>query len=77
MLNTLVRDISERVFWTFAASVGGLLISWPTFDLADMEMWKAAATAGVIAVITLLKGVVASRVGDSTAALPLAAFKGK
>lgn len=73
-MTNLQRDIAERVFWTFVATACGLLVSWPVFDLADMSMWKAAATAGVVAVFTLVKGIAASHVGQPTAALPFSAF---
>lgn len=75
-MTNLQRDIAERVFWTFVATVCGILVSWPAFDLADMSMWKAAATAGVVAAFTFLKGAAAAHVGDATAALPLMAITG-
>lgn len=37
--------------------------------MTDMAVWRAAALAGVAAGLSVVKGALASRVGDDTAAL--------
>lgn len=60
--HVLIRDIVERVIATFVmAFIGGLL----TLDIAGL---KLAGLAGVAAVLSLLKGLVATRVGKITSA---------
>ena len=62
---TYVRDLVERVIVTFLqAFVGGIVITQPL----DASMWYAAASGGVAAVLSLLKGVVARAIGDKNSA---------
>lgn len=39
--------------------------------VTSLEVWQNAAIAGVTAVLSLVKTLAASKVGDGTAALPL------
>lgn len=71
MSRRLFLDIAERVFWTFVAgATSTLLLS----GFLDTEAWKAAVVGGVSAVISLVKGVAASRIGDPATAATLPAL---
>lgn len=65
-------DISERVLATFAI---GFLTTWLAADainLTDLGLLKSAGLAGLAAAGSLVKGLLASQVGDkdSAALLP-------
>ena len=64
MNKQLVLDIVERAAWTFAQAFLAV------FSVADLATARAAAVAGVAAAISVLKGVVATQVGNSNAGLP-------
>lgn len=66
-------DVSERVAATFAI---GFLTAWlaaDAIDLVDLGLLKSAGLAGLAAAGSLVKGLIASRVGarDSAALLPV------
>lgn len=61
------RDIAERAAWTFAQAFAAALFTTGRFDL---DTFGAAALAGAAAVLSVVKGLIASRIGDPTAALP-------
>ncbi|MYR28621.1 MULTISPECIES: hypothetical protein [unclassified Streptomyces] len=50
------RDLAERVVSTFLQAFVGALVLTSPFDIG---MWQAAATAGVAAAASLVKGLVA------------------
>lgn len=66
------RDLAERVLWTFAQAFVGALITGGVLDgvagVADITGWQAAGLAGVAAVISLIKGLLAKFVGRSDSA---------
>lgn len=54
--STYARDLAERVGTTFLQSfIGGIVITQPL----NGSMWYAAASGGVGAVLSLLKGLLA------------------
>lgn len=59
---SFARDLTERVLWTFVQSFLGTLSAAPLVDV-DLPTVKVAALAGAAAVLSLLKGVAASRLG--------------
>jgi len=59
---SFVRDLAERVVWTFVQAFLGTLSAAPLVGL-DVSMLKVAALAGAAAVLSFLKGVAASRLG--------------
>lgn len=60
-----VRDLGERVFFTFVEGfVGGIVVT----QLTDKAMWYAAVAGGVAAAGALLKGVAARSLGDKNSA---------
>jgi hypothetical protein len=69
MTRRLFLDILERVFWTFIQGAASTLL---LSDFLGIEAWKAAAVGGAAAVLALIKGIAASRMGDpgSGATLP-------
>lgn len=64
MDTTLIKDIAERSVWTFLQAFLGV------FVVTDLGSAEGAALAGAAAVLSMLKGVVGSRVGERNAALP-------
>lgn len=63
-----VKDLAERVLWTFLTAAGGVAFAAGPAGWVDVSMWKAAATAGVIAAGTFMKGLLARYVGDPNSA---------
>ena len=63
-MKDLVRDVAERAAWTFAQAFLG------AFVVTDLSTAKTAAPAGLAAAIVVVKGFVASQVGQQNAALP-------
>ena len=64
MDTVLIRDIAERAAWTFLQAFLGV------FVVTDLSSAEGAALAGVAAVVSLIKGIVATHVGERNAALP-------
>lgn len=62
-----LRDTLERVFWTFVQAATGILtaaeLGW--LQLGEVQVWQAATAAGVAAVISLLKAIAATKVGEA------------
>jgi hypothetical protein len=67
----LAVDLVLRVIRSFAATFLGTLLAMPVFTL-DMSSGRAAALAGGVSVLVVLKGFVASRLGalNTAATLP-------
>lgn len=63
-------DLALRIVRTYAVSFLGYLVAVPTFSL-DFSILQAAATAGIPAILALLKGAAATRVGDPGTAATL------
>lgn len=65
-MSPYLRDLLERVVSTF---LGGALtvVAANSLDVTDLTVLKGAAVAGGLAVVSLVKGLLASRVGDKTA----------
>ena len=59
----LLRDVAERAVMTFIQAFLSV------FVVADLSTAKGAVIAGVAAALAVVKGFVASRIGDSTASL--------
>lgn len=67
----VVRDIAERAASTFGQAV---LAAWVTDGLGwqnalQFDTWRTYALAGVAAVVAMLKGAAASRIGGPSASL--------
>lgn len=67
----LFRDIAERVLTTFVLTVVTLAtadgIDWT--DWGSLDNWQTWAVAGLAAVFSLIKGLIATRVGRKSASL--------
>lgn len=61
---TELLDILERSVWTFLQTFLGI------FVISDLATAETAAVAGVAAVLAVVKGFVATKVGEPDAALP-------
>ncbi|MFD9570000.1 hypothetical protein ACFWBI_09160 [Streptomyces sp. NPDC059982] len=65
---TYARDLTERVLWTGAVAVGGVLVASGPADMLHGSFWQSVGTAGLIAAGTLVKGLAARLVGDKNSA---------
>lgn len=67
------RDLVERVVATFAQAFLGALVAGNWFDVAhirDLSIVQTAGVAGLVAVLALIKGVVAKLISrDDSASL--------
>ena len=70
MTKRYIRDLVERVASTFAqAFIGQLLLSLLSVGgVVDFSTLKKAGIAGAIAVLSLVKGLLARGVGDENSA---------
>ncbi|MFE6871503.1 holin [Kitasatospora sp. NPDC057692] len=66
-MRKFIVDLTERTVATYAAAFLGLLLA-DTFDLTSISALKAAAVAALPAALSVLKGAVATRVGDPASA---------
>lgn len=64
-MNKLYKDVIERAAWTAAQAFLAI------YTVGGVDELKSAATAGVAAAISVLKGFVATRVGDPGSAATL------
>lgn len=70
MTKRYIRDLVERVIATFSQGVIGLLLlsGADVTGVVDFSTLKKAAIAGVFAVLSLIKGILARTVGDQESA---------
>ena len=61
-MQLFIKDILERTLVTFVQAFLGVWV------VTDVSTVKTAAVAGVAAALAVLKGLIASRVGDSASA---------
>ena len=61
-MSQYLKDLAERVIVTF---LGAFLA---VFSVTDLSSAKAAGIAGAAAVLSLIKGLVAKKVGDTASA---------
>lgn len=65
---TYARDLGERVVWTFLAASGGVALAAGPASMFSASFWETVGAAGIAAVGSLVKGVVAKFVGDKGSA---------
>ncbi|MFE6050538.1 holin [Kitasatospora sp. NPDC056446] len=70
-MRKFIIDLVERTVATYAVAFLGLLLA-DRFDLASLGALKAAAVAALPAALTVVKGAVATFVGDPDSAALLA-----
>ena len=66
--STYAKDLAERVIWTFLVAAGGVALAAGPVDMLNVSFWETVGTAGIAAVGTLVKGVIAQLVGDKNSA---------
>jgi hypothetical protein len=65
---TYARDLAERVIWTFLVAAGGVALAAGPGDMFNLTFWETVGTAGMAAVGSLVKGLVARFVGAKNSA---------
>lgn len=73
-MKTKIADIVERVSWTFLQAFGAQLVASGFFTVdgvVDLSILQKAGIAGVAAVLSLIKGLVAVNVGSKETAATL------
>ena len=65
---TYAKDLAERVVWTFLVAVGSFALAAGPVGWLDVSTWQAAGAAGLAAVGTLVKGLLARYVGARNSA---------
>lgn len=69
MTRRLVLDIAERAALTFVEAFLAVWVVGAWTDLTSVGLAQQAAVAGLAAAMSVVKGAVASRLGDRTASL--------
>jgi hypothetical protein len=69
---TYARDLAERVVWTFLAASAAVAIAAGPADVLHANFWQTVGTAGVAAVVSLVKGLAARLVGVKNSASSVA-----
>lgn len=65
---TYARDLAERVLATFVVTVAGIMVAAGPADMFNASFWEGVGAAGLAAVGSLVKGLVAKVVGDKNSA---------
>lgn len=65
---TYGRDLAERVAWTFILAAGGVALAAGPADMFSVSLWETVGAAGIAAVGSLLKGILARGIGDKNSA---------
>lgn len=65
---TYGRDLAERVVWTFILAAGSVMMAAGPLDMFNASLWETVGAAGVAAVGSLLKGLLARTIGDKNSA---------
>lgn len=64
-MNKLYKDVAERAIWTAAQAFLAI------YAVGGIDELKAAAAAGIAAGLSIVKGFVATKVGDKESAATL------
>lgn len=65
---TYARDLAERVVWTFLVAAGGVALAAGPGNMLNISFWETVGTAGIAAVGSLIKGVLARVIGNKNSA---------
>jgi hypothetical protein len=65
---TYAKDLVERIVWTFLVAAGGVALAAGPGDMFNLTFWETVGTAGIAAVGSLLKGLIARFVGARNSA---------
>jgi hypothetical protein len=66
-----IKDLAERVFFTFAQAFGATLVAGGWFEvdaITDLSIVQKAGVAGIAAVLAVIKGVIAKAVSNRESA---------
>jgi hypothetical protein len=66
--STYARDLAERVVWTFLGAAAAVALAGGPADMLHVSFWEGAGTAGLAAVVTLVKGIAARLIGQRNSA---------
>ncbi|MDG9701651.1 hypothetical protein [Streptomyces sp. DH37] len=66
--STYARDLIERIIATFLVAFAGVALAAGPGDLFSATFWETAAAAGLAAVGSLVKGLVARAIGPKNSA---------
>ena len=70
-VGSYAKDLAERVIVTFLQAFGATLVAGGVFDVSgvrNVSAWQAAGVAGIAAVLSLIKGLVAKLVSKKDSA---------
>ncbi|HEX5596101.1 MAG TPA: hypothetical protein VFX61_08835 [Micromonosporaceae bacterium] len=65
---TYAVDLIERIIWTFLGAAGAVAFAAGPADMLSVSFWQGVGTAGLAAVVTLVKGIAARFVGPKNSA---------
>lgn len=65
---TYAVDLIERIIWTVLGAAGAVALAAGPADMLNVSFWEGAGTAGMAAVVTLVKGLFARVVGQRNSA---------
>lgn len=65
---TYAVDLIERIIWTFLGAAGAVALAAGPADMLSASFWESVGIAGMAAVVTLVKGVLARVVGTKNSA---------
>ncbi|MFZ4150533.1 hypothetical protein [Streptomyces pseudogriseolus] len=65
---TYARDLAERIIWTFLTAAGAVALAAGPGDMFSASFWETVGAAGIAAVGSLVKGLVARFVGAKNSA---------
>jgi hypothetical protein len=65
---TYAKDLVERIIWTFLGAAAAVALAAGPGDMLSASFWETVGTAGIAAVVTLVKGLFARAVGPKNSA---------
>ncbi|MEU2603288.1 hypothetical protein [Streptomyces albus] len=65
---TYLLDLVERVLATFLVAAAGIAVAAGPADMFSASFWQTVGAAGIAAVASLVKGLVAKAVGNPESA---------
>jgi hypothetical protein len=65
---TYAIDLAERVIWTFLGAAGAVALAGGPADMLHVSFWQGAATAGIAAAVSLVKGLFVRGFGQRNSA---------
>jgi len=65
---TYAVDLIERIIWTFLGAAGAVALAAGPVDMLTVSFWEGVGTAGLAAVVTLVKGIAARLIGPKNSA---------